>query len=363
MSDPLFQPLAVGPYTLQHRIVMPPLTRFRCSDDGVPIPELVVPYYAERCLVPGTLIIAEATDVNELAGGFANVPGIYTDAQIEGWKAVTKAVHDRDCVIFLQLWAIGRANPGTKQPDVVSAGNIAMKDGAQPRALSNAEVKMMVRAFGQAAANAVKAGFDGIEIHGAHGYLVDQFSQAVSNNRTDEYGGSVENRARFALNVVGACAAAIGADKVAIRLSPFATVYSTGWDDPYPQYSYIINQLRERHPSLAYLHVVEPRVNGTVDRTLTSDQESNSDAYKALWPGVYIVAGGFMPDTAREYVRTHDNALVAFGRRFISNPDLVAKIKEGLPFVPYNRKTFYLNKAKEGYLGYEYAKELKGIYY
>ncbi|KAK9382887.1 uncharacterized protein V2V93DRAFT_363743 [Kockiozyma suomiensis] len=360
-DDPLFSPITVGPYTLNHRIVMPPLTRFRASDNGVPITELMVQYYAERSLVPGTLIIAEATDVNALGGGFDNVPGIYTEEQVKAWQHVTKAVHDRECVIFLQLWAIGRTNPGKKQPDVISAGDIAMKDGKKPRALSHDEVKMMEQAFGKAAANAVRAGFDGIEIHGAHGYLVDQFSQQVSNNRTDEYGGSIENRARFALNVVKSCADAIGQEKVAIRLSPFARVYSVGWDDPYPQYSYIINQMKARHPKLAYLHVVEPRVNGTVDRTLEAGE--TSDIYKALWPGVYIAAGGFMPDTAREYVRTHENSMVAFGRRYISNPDLVARVKEKLPFVPYNRKTFYLNKAREGYLGYTYAPELKGTYY
>ncbi|KAK7205922.1 hypothetical protein BZA70DRAFT_310392 [Myxozyma melibiosi] len=358
----LFEPIKVGTCALSNRIVMAPLTRFRNDDALVPIPELMPEHYAARCLVPGTLIIGEATDICELGGGYNNVPGIYTDAQVAGWKKVTDAVHAKGGFMFLQLWALGRVNPGNKVTDVTGAS--AIKDDsvdATPREMTTEEVVGFEDAYVHASKCAIAAGFDGIEIHGAHGYLVDQFLQDVSNKRTDIYGGSVENRARFALNIIDKVSAAIGEEKVAIRLSPFNNFQGMGMKDHYPTFSYVISQIEAKHPKLAYLHVVEPRVSGGADREVHEGE--TTDVYKKLWSGPWIAAGGFTPETALKYAEEHENSLVAFGRYFISNPDLVAKIKEGIPLTPYNRDTFYLPKDPKGYLDYSYAEELKGKYY
>ncbi|KAK9390189.1 hypothetical protein V1515DRAFT_589479 [Lipomyces mesembrius] len=361
MSDALFTPVKLGKLELGHRIAFAPCTRFRNEDDGSPIEDLMPAHYAQRCLIPGTFLIAEATDAHSLGGGYSNVPGIYTEEQIAAWKKVTDAVHEKKCFIFLQVWAIGRVNPGTKQPDVFSASTIADGGHLTPRELTIEEIHTLEDAFATAAKNAVAAGFDGVEIHGAHGYLVDQFIQDVSNQRTDEYGGSVENRAKFALEIINKVAAAIGDEKVGIRLSPFSRFQSMGMGDPYPQFSYIVSKLQENHPKLAYIHMVEPRVSGITDREPQGDE--STDPYHKLWTGTWIAAGGFTAETAKAYAAAHEDSLVAFGRYFISNPDLVAKVKEGIPFTMYNRDTFYLPKSKEGYNDIEYAPELKGKYY
>ncbi|KAK9362017.1 hypothetical protein V1504DRAFT_450143 [Lipomyces starkeyi] len=357
----LFTPIKVGSITLAHRLAFPPITRYRNDDDGTPNEDLAVPYYSERCLVPGTLLIAEATDVSWRGGGYANTPGIYSVRQIEGWKKVTQAVHDRKGFIFCQVWNLGRVNPGVKQPDVFSSGEIQMPDRPKPRALKIEEIHEMEEEYGQAAKNAIKAGFDGIEIHGAHGYLVDQFLEDVTNTRTDEYGGSIENRARFGLNVVRKCVEAVGADKVAIRLSPFSKVQAMRMKDPYPQFEYFVSKLQELFPDLAYVHMVEPRAAGNNDQI--PEDGDTTEPFRNLWKGVWISAGGYTPESAREYAATHPNSIIAVGRYFTSNPDLVAKFKEKIPLIAYDRSTFYTNKAREGYLGYTYAPELKGKYY
>ncbi|KAK9476433.1 hypothetical protein V1514DRAFT_336779 [Lipomyces japonicus] len=358
----LFEPIKVGSVELQNRVVLAPLTRFRNDDDGSPNADLAVPYYAERALVPGTLLIAEATDPSLFAGAYPNVPGLHTDAQVEAWKKVTKAVHDKKSFIFDQIWSLGRVNPGVVQPKIYGPSPIADGEAKVPEELTKEEIHELQQNFVTASVNAINAGFDGVEIHGAHGYLVDQFFQAVSNQRTDEYGGSVENRARFGLEIVDKVAAAIGADKVGIRLSPFSEFQSMKDENPYPQFEYIISKLQEVHPDLAYLHVVEPRVSGGSERVWNEKEESTEPFHK-LWKGAWIAAGGFTPESAIEYANTHENSLVAFGRSFVSNPDLVARVKEGIAFRPYDRNQFYNAKAKEGYLGYEFAPELKGKYY
>ncbi|KAK9364671.1 hypothetical protein V1509DRAFT_496329 [Lipomyces kononenkoae] len=360
-EEALFSPIEVGSLTLAHRIVLAPLTRYRNNDDGSPNPSLAVPYYSARALVPGTLLIAEATDASFFAGSLSNVPGIYTDDHIAAWRAVTDAVHARRCFIFLQLWSVGRVNPGQKQPVVYGPSPIPNGNGQIPKELTIHEIKQLEEDFVTAAKNAIYAGFDGVEIHGAHGYLVDQFLQDVSNARTDEYGGSIENRARFALEIIDKLTTMLGAHKVAIRLSPFSQLQSMGMEDPYPQFAYVVSKLQETHSNLAYIHFVEPRVSGGRDRDFKESE--STDPYRKLWKGPWIAAGGFTPESAKQYAATHEDSLVAFGRHFISNPDLVARIREGLPLRSYNRDTFYLPKAVEGYLGYDYAEELKGIYF
>ncbi|KAJ8102542.1 hypothetical protein POJ06DRAFT_51343 [Lipomyces tetrasporus] len=361
MSDTIFKPLKLGQLELGHRIALAPCTRFRNDDDGSPLEDLMPAHYAQRCLVPGTFLIAEATDAHSLAGGYNNVPGIYTDKQIAAWKKVTDAVHEKKGFIFLQIWALGRVNPGTKQPDVFSASSIVEAGYPSPRELTIEEIHALEDAFATAAKNAIAAGFDGVEIHGAHGYLVDQFIQDLTNKRTDEYGGSVENRAKFPLEIVDKVAAAIGDEKVGIRLSPFSQFQSMGMADPYPQFSYIVSKLQENHPKLAYIHMVEPRASGNMDRE--AKENESTDPYHKLWEGTWIAAGGFTPETAKAYAEAHTDSLVAFGRYFIANPDLVAKVKEGIPLTKYNRDTFYLPKSRLGYADYEYAPELQGKYY
>lgn len=231
----LFQPIRVGNVTLAHRVVLAPLTRLRATDAHDPT-DIMVDYYAQRASVPGTLLISEATFIAARAGGSNNVPGIWSSEQIEKWKEVADAVHARGSYIFMQIWALGRAanpdiiaspdsvsNPGGPYP-YISASDIQLTNKpVPPRALTDAEVKEYIELFGQAAKNAVfGAGFDGVEIHGAHGYLVDQFLQDVSNKRTDEWGGSVEKRSRFPLEVIKSIVNAVGEERTAIRLSPFS---------------------------------------------------------------------------------------------------------------------------------------------
>ena len=232
----LFHPVRVGNITLGHRVVLAPLTRYRATDGHVP-KDFMVDYYAQRSSVPGTLLITEATFVAAQAGGLDNVPGIWSQEQIQAWKKVVDAVHARGSYIFMQLWALGRAadpsiitapdsesNPGGPYP-YVSASDVQQSDKPiPPRALTDAEIREYIELFGQAAKNAVfGAGFDGVEIHGAGGFLVDQFLQDVSNKRTDEWGGSIEKRSRFPLEVIKSVVDAVGQERTSIRLSPFST--------------------------------------------------------------------------------------------------------------------------------------------
>lgn len=373
----LFTPFKVGSTDLEHRVVMAPLTRFRADFDHVPT-EPMVRHYAQRAVVPGTLLITEATYISPKAGGYPNIPGLYTDKQLAAWKKVTDAVHAKGSKIFVQLWFLGRAaypdpvGSGGAIPDdnfdyehdFVSASPIKMyPEGPTPRPMTEEEIVQTINDYATAAKNAVeKAGFDGVEIHGAHGYLIDQFTQDNSNQRTDQWGGSIENRARFAIEVTKAVIKAVGAERTGIRLSPWAQFQGMRMADPIPQFSYLIHQLRSL--DLAYLHLVEPRVSGVVDR----DPENESlDFALQSWgrDKPVFVAGGFTTETAIEAVeqKYHDHPVaIVFGRRFISNPDLVYRVKKGLPFNDYDRNTFYINqkagqKIEPGYIDYPYSEE------
>ncbi|CEL54788.1 Festuclavine dehydrogenase subunit FgaOx3 OS=Neosartorya fumigata (strain ATCC MYA-4609 / Af293 / CBS 101355 / FGSC A1100) GN=fgaOx3 PE=3 SV=1 [Rhizoctonia solani AG-1 IB] len=263
LSNKLFTPLKLGSITLSHRVVMAPLTRYR-ANDGHAHTELGVQYYAQRAEVPGTLLVTEGTLISPEAGGYDRVPGIWSDEQIAAWKKVTDAVHERHSYIYLQLWALGRA----ADPNVlvreglpfVSASPIPIEEGGPvPSALSEEEIKRYIEQYVQAAKNAVfRAGFDGVELHSANGYLLDQFLQDNSNKRTDRYGGSVENRGRFVLEVVKAVATAVGENKTAIRFSPWTRFQGMRMQDPIPTFSYVIKELSEKHSDLAYVHFVEP---------------------------------------------------------------------------------------------------------
>jgi len=294
--------------------------------------------------------------------GCRNVPGIWSDAQVLAWKRVTERVHSKGGYIFLQLWALGRtadaAFLASKGHRVVSASTLPQQGGADPTPLTSTDIQRYVQTFAQAAKNAIlKAEFDGVEIHDANGYLLDQFLQTVSNNRTDEYGGSVENRSRFPLMVVKAVTEAVGEDRVGIRFSPFGTFQGMGMQDPVPTFSYIIRELADRFPRLGYIHLVEPPAAPNGDR------EGSLDFARRIWneneSRVFLSAGGYDPKVAETLVREYGGAAV-FGRWFISNPDLPFRIEKGIPLNPYDPKTFYTKgpQAVEGYTDYPFADDV-----
>ncbi|KAL0961059.1 hypothetical protein HGRIS_006047 [Hohenbuehelia grisea] len=321
----LFQPIKVGQIELQHRVALAPLTRMRTDTDHVPLLPTVLEYYQQRGRTPGTLLISEATLIAAKAGGYTNVPGIWSDAQISAWKQVTDAVHAEGSYIYLQIWAMGR----TGKPEVlaaegypyVSASDIPTdRRETAPRPLTKEEIKEYVELFGTAASNAVhKAGFDGVEIHGANGYLVDQFLQDVSNTRTDEYGGSIENRARFGLEVLQIVVNAVGQDRTAIRLSPWNTFQGMGMADPKPTFSHFVKRITELWPNFAYLHLTE-EYNFMVDERDAAYPTPGKDNefIRSIWgERPYVTNGGHDLKSALETAET--GAIVAFGRSFISN--------------------------------------------
>ncbi|KAF2268070.1 FMN-linked oxidoreductase [Lojkania enalia] len=356
----LFKPVKLGNITLKNRIAMAPLTRFRADDNHVQLP-FVPEYYAQRASVPGTLLITEATFIDQQYGGYANVPGIYTDDQTHAWKGVTKKVHEKGSFIFLQLWALGRvADPKQAAKEGItirSSSPEKFADGyATPEPMTIEQIKETVNAYAQAAKNAIAAGFDGVEIHGANGYLIDQFTQDTVNKRTDEYGGSVENRSRFAVEVAKAVVDAVGAERTGIRLSPWSTFQGMRMKDPISQFSDLIKKLNELN--LAYLHFVESRVSGNAD---VESSDSLNFAYP-LFRGPILVAGGFTPDSAKRLVdeeHPERDVIVVFGRYFISTPDLVYRVKKGIELTNYDRGSFYLPKSEKGYIDYPFSTEFQ----
>ncbi|KAK0481307.1 hypothetical protein IW261DRAFT_1680896 [Armillaria novae-zelandiae] len=365
-SSELFRPIRVGALTLNHRIGLAPMARFKATETGhVPILPLVKEYYTQRASDPGTLLITEATIIAQKAGVNKNAPGVWSEEQLQAWKEVTDSVHNKGSYIYCQLWALGRmADYNTlweEDPPLPyvapSAVPLSGKDKV-PRAMTLDEIHEYIQLYAQAAANAVnKAGFDGVEIHGVHGYLVDQFLQDVVNRRTDDYGGSIENRARFSLEVIDAVVKAIGAAlqrlKTAIRLSP----WEVRMNDPIPTFSYFVSQIKKEHPDLSYIHVVEPRIDGSETRNQEEySSDLSNDFLRKIWaPKPYIAAGAFTRVTAME-AADEKGDIVAFGRHFISNPDLTVRLKKNLPLTPYNRSTFYLHgNVAEGYIDYPFA--------
>jgi N-ethylmaleimide reductase len=365
----LFSPLQIGPYHLKHRVALAPLTRMRAAKPSLAPRALNAEYYAQRT-TPGGLLIAEASPV--LASGFGNsgVPGIYSDAQIAGWREVVDAVHAKGGIIFLQLWHVGRVShssfqPGGALPVAPSAVAIpadlktSTADGKlvsyeTPRALATSEIPGLIEAYRQGAANALKAGFDGVEIHGANGYLIEQFLQSHTNLRTDQYGGSIENRSRFLMEVTKAVIDVWGADRVGVRLTPYGIANGSGEADPMPLYSHVVKSLDPL--GLAYLHFIEPRSSGA-GRAEVNHQNVPSAMvlFRPLWSGKLITAGGFTGETANAAIADGHADAIAFGRIFISNPDLPKRLAHDHPITPYNRATFYGGEAA-GYTDYpEYA--------
>lgn len=376
-ASKLFTPLQVGKITLQNRIVMAPLTRFRADDNNAPILPLVKEYYAQRASVPGTLLISEATYISPQAQGYPNAPGLFKDEQLKAWKEVTDAVHEKGSFIYCQLWAMGRAAvPAFMKSqglDMISSSATPMDENSEaPRALREEEIEEFIKAYADAAKAAVEvAGFDGVEIHAANGYLIDQFTQDTCNKRTDKWGGSIENRSRFGTAVATAVVNAVGAERTGIRLSPWSTFQGMRMANPVPQFTHIINNLKPLN--LAYLHLVESRIeDGTPANSLgdswNRSKYSNVEALDSLafafqvWAkqSPIFLAGGYKPKEAFETVdgelKDQDVAIV-FGRWFIANPDLVFRIREGIELTKYDRDTFYKAKAVEGYTDYSFSKE------
>jgi len=368
----LFSPLKIGPYRLQHRVAMAPLTRMRADRSSFAPQELNAEYYRQRA-TPGGLLIAEASPVMATGRGNPATPGIYSEAQIKGWRDVVDAVHGKGGLIFLQLWHVGRVSHssfhGGALPVAPSAvpitgnGMMAMTaDGKMmpyetPRALETDEVAAVVEAFRQAAGNALKAGFDGVEIHGANGYLIEQFLQSHTNLRTDRYGGPIANRARLLMEITQAAIDVWGASRVGVRLSPYGIANGSGEADPMPLYSHVIQALDPL--GLAYLHFIEPRSSGA-GRAEVNHQNVPSAMvlFRPIWHGVLISAGGFTGDSAEAAIAAGHADAIAFGRIFISNPDLPRRLQHGFPLTPYNRATFYGGE-EVGYTDYPEYRELE----
>ncbi|KAI9840908.1 MAG: Chanoclavine-I aldehyde reductase fgaOx3 [Sclerophora amabilis] len=355
-------PLRVGRSQLNHRLVMAPLTRYRADDSHVQLP-IATEYYAQRASVPGTLLITEATFISPRASGYANVPGIYDAEQIKQWKEVTDAVHRKGSYIHLQLWALGRAaKPDNLKReglfDLVSSSATPMNaDAAVPRALTEDEIQQFIQDYASAAKNAIQAGFDGVEIHGANGYLIDQFTQDNCNKRTDAWGGSVEKRSRFGLAVAQAVVDAVGADRTGIRLSPYSPFQGMRMQDPIPQFSHLIRGLKEMGP-LAYIHLVESRISGNANIESTDKIDFAIDIWDDVSP--VLIAGGFKPDSARRAIESEyadKQIAVVFGRYFISNPDLPFRVMRDIELTEYDRDTFYTPGKPKGYIDYEFSKE------
>ncbi len=363
MTHKLFTPLTLGPLTLQHRVVMAPLTRMRASPDGNVPTALNALYYAQRA-TPGSLLIAEATPVSWQGHGHPNVPGIHTAAQVEGWRRVTEAVHERGGFIFLQLWHTGRVSHSSHQkdgaapvgPSAIAAQGTTIDAGWRslpyevPRALELSEMPALVDSWRRAAAHAMQAGFDGVEVHGANGYLLEQFLQSRSNIRSDRYGGSIDNRCRLHLEIAAAVAQEVGAERTGIRLSPWGIANDSGEAEPLPLYSHLVSELARL--KLAYLHLIEPRASGTGKADIFREgQPSAAQTFRSLWPTVLIDAGGFDRDGAIQAVEDGRADAVAFGRYFISNPDLPHRLQVGAALTPYYRPTFY-GGGEVGYTDY-----------
>jgi N-ethylmaleimide reductase len=367
----LFSPLKVGPYQLKHRVMMAPLTRMRAAKPSLAPRPLNAEYYAQRA-THGGLIIAEASPVAATGFGNPGVPGIYSEAQIAGWREVVDAVHAKGGIIFLQLWHVGRVSHSSYQPNgalPVAPSAVAISpeyktvtaDGKPtiyetPRALETDEIGGIVAAFQQAARNAMDAGFDGVEIHGANGYLLEQFLQSRTNLRTDRYGGSIDNRARLLLEITQAAIDVWGADRVGVRLSPYGVANDSGEPDPLPLYGHVVKSLDKL--GLAYLHFIEPRSSGAGRAEVNwQNVPSAMVLFRPLWSGVLIAAGGFTGKAAEAAIAEKHADAVAFGRIFISNPDLPRRLQQGFPITPYNRATFYGGEAA-GYTDYPVYDEL-----
>ena len=355
----LFQPVKVGSCVLTNRIVMAPLTRSRAAPDGIPRP-LMVEYYEQRS--SAGLIIAEGTNISPQGRGYAFTPGIYSEPQVEAWRNITGAVHRRGGHIFVQLWHVGRVSHPSLQPSgalpvapsairpqgTTSYTEAGFQPCVTPRALETDEIPGIIEDYCRAAKHALAAGFDGVEIHAANGYLIEQFLRDSTNKRNDAYGGSREKRARFLLEVTEAVARVCGADRVGVRLSPVSPVNDIGPDsDPEATYSYVVDNLNRF--GLAYIHVIEGATQGPREVPNGFDLQILRRAFK----GLYIGNNGYDLTLALHARQRNLADLIAFGRLYIANPDLVERLRIGAPLNVPDRATFF-GGGTQGYTDYPF---------
>jgi len=343
--------------TLNNRSVMAPMTRRRAENPELAANDLIALHYEQRA--SAGLIVSEGSQISPEGYGYTNSPGCYLQAQIEGWKKVTRAVHDKGGTIFIQLWHVGSFSHRLLQPDnklplapstVAPNGQVLTPDGHKdyeaPRAMTTAEIYRTVKDFGKTAANAMEAGFDGVEIHGAHAYIIDQFIMDGTNRRTDEFGGSVENRSRFLFLVLDEILKHVPSAKVGLRLSPKAVRPDMSDSTPDLTYGYIINKLNDY--DLAYLHLSEMMPE---EKRLVEPEKSIIPHYRKIYRGTLISCGGHGLESANHMLEAGDADLIAFGKPFISNPDLVERFKTGAPLTEPDKATFY-HGGEKGYTDY-----------
>ncbi|KAG2670196.1 hypothetical protein I3760_14G073000 [Carya illinoinensis] len=360
---PLLTPYKMGNFNLSHRIVLAPLTRTR-SYGHIPQPHAAI-YYSQRT-TNGGLLIAEATGVSETAPGLPHTPGIWTKEQVESWKPIVDAVHEKGGIFFCQLWHAGRVSFPGVQPNEqapISSTNkplttkfeldgIDVSQFTPPRQLRVDEIPQIVNDFRIAARNAIEAGFDGVEIHGAHGYLIEQFLKDHVNDRIDQYGGSLENRCRFALEVVEAVASEIGADKVGIRLSPFLDYMESGDSNPTSLGMYMVESLNKY--GIVYCHMVEPRMNTAEEKY---EGPYNLLPMKKAFIGTFMAAGGYDREGGNNAITENRADLIAYGRLFLANPDLPTRFQLNASLNKYKRETFYIPDPVVGYTDYPFLDE------
>ncbi len=354
MSDPLFQELQAGAFHLPNRIVMAPLTRTRASAGRVPN-SMMAEYYTQRAAFG--MILSEATSVSAQGVGYPNTPGIWSDAQVEGWKLVTKSVHHAGGQILLQLWHVGRvSDPIYLNGDlpvapsaIAPSGHVSLirpqKEFVTPRALALDEIPRIIEAYRLGAQNAMAAGFDGVEIHGANGYLLDQFLQDSSNLRNDEYGGPIENRSRLMLEVTDAVISIWGADRVGMHLAPRGDAHGMGDSDLSGVFHHVASELGKRR--IAFICARE-----------SFNEPPLGPSLKQTFGGVYIANESFTAESAREAIRSGKADAVAFGKDAIANPDLVARFREHAPLNAYHAETFY-GDGPAGYTDYPFFETVK----
>jgi N-ethylmaleimide reductase len=357
----LFRPARLGTLSLANHVVMAPMTRNRATADHQ-VTDIMATYYAQRA--GAGLIVTEGIGPSKNGTGYARIPGIYTRQQVEDWKKVTAAVHGRGGKIFAQLMHTGRiGHPVHMDEDaevlapsaLAAAGQIytdtlGMQDHPTPRAFTTEEVKATIQEFVRAAQNAIEAGFDGVELHGANGYLIEQFIRPTTNQRTDEYGGSAENRARFALEAAEAVAAAIGVEKTGIRLSPYGVFNDMPYDPAYDEaYAYLAEHLNDR---VVYIHLVDHSPMGApaVDPNMAG-------TIRGKFTGTLILSGGYDNARAEEALHSGRADLIAFGRPFLANPDLVERLRADAPLNAPDFTTFY-TPGEKGYTDYPVLAEV-----
>ena len=355
MSNDLFSPVTLGSIALKNRMVMAPLTRNRAGEGGVPH-DLNVTYYAQRATAG--LIVTEATPISAMAHGYPALPGIYTDAQVAGWKKITEAVHAKGGKIVLQLWHVGRISHPTLLDGALPVAPSAIKpagkaftykglvDYVEPRALLASELPAIIADYVHATQCALAAGFDGVEVHAANGYLLDQFLRDGSNTRTDNYGGSIENRARFLMEVVQAVVDVAGSDKVGVRLSPVNPFNDMQDSDAQTLFNDVTEQLNQFN--LAYLHVVE----GGIEGGGTADAFDFA-AMRKLFKGAYIANLSYDKTRGNAAIGSGYADAIAYGVPFIANPDLVERFKKDAPLNEADSKTFY-GGTEKGYTDYAF---------